>query len=52
MALVWTPIETMFLGVVGIVRCTIMLSLYTGMARAGGCGAWISSSIIMWKDHW
>jgi hypothetical protein len=52
MALVWTPIETMFLGVVGIVRCTIMLSLYTGMARGGGCGAWISSSIIMWKDHW
>jgi hypothetical protein len=46
------PIETMFLGVVGIVRCTIMLSLYTGMARVGGCGAWISSSIIMWKDHW
>jgi hypothetical protein len=52
MALVWTPIETMFFGVLGIVRCTIMLSQYTGMARVGGCGAWISSSIIMWKDHW
>ena len=52
MALVWTPIETMFFGALGIVRCTIMLSQYTGMARGGGCGAWISSSIIMWKDHW
>ena len=26
MALVWTPMETMFFGVLGIVRCTIMLS--------------------------